>query len=217
VRHLTAPEERDVIRRVLAGDTQAFERLVEENEKKVYALALRMVGSPEDAQDIAQESFVKAYTSLGSFRGESRFSVWLYRLTYNICIDFIRRRRRNQTVALTVTDEDGETAELDIPDERCSPEAVVETRQLRKVLAECVEALPGHHREIIVMREITGLSYQDMAQALGISEGTVKSRLARARRKLAALLLAHPGFDKGTFPGLERPRGEKEVETHEAL
>jgi RNA polymerase sigma-70 factor (ECF subfamily) len=214
---MTALEERDIIHRVLEGDTQAFERLVAENERKVYALALKMVGNEEDALDMAQESFVKAFTNLRSFRGDSRFSVWLYRLTYNICIDFIRKRKRTQTFALTYTDEDGETAELEIADETTDPATIMETNQLRKALEECVHALPPHHREIIVMREITGLSYQDIARVLAISEGTVKSRLARARRKLAELLRGNPGFDEGTFLPNPRHTGEKEVETHDSV
>ena len=214
---MTATEERDIIRRVLEGDTQAFEQLVAENERKVYALALKMVGNEEDALDMAQESFIKAFSGLKGFRGESRFSVWLYRLTYNICIDFIRKRKRTQTYALAYTDEDGETTELEIADESTDPVAIMETNQLRRVLAECVDALPPHHKEIIVMREITGLSYQDIARTLNISEGTVKSRLARARRKLAELLRRNPGFDEGTFIQEDRHTGEREVETHDFL
>ena len=211
---MTALEEREIIHRVLEGDTQAFERLVAENEKKVYALALKMVGNEEDALDMAQESFLKAFSNLMGFRGDSRFSVWLYRLTYNICIDFIRKRKRTQTFALTYTDEDGEPAELEIADETTDPAAIMATNQLRRVLGECVDALPPHHKEIIVMREITGLSYQDIARVLGISEGTVKSRLARARRKLAQLLRGNPGFGEGTFAREDRHTGEREVETH---
>ena len=107
---MTREEELEIILRVRAGDTDAFEALVLEHQNKVYSLALRMVGNEEDARDMAQEAFIRAFNSLASFRGESKFSVWLYRLTSNICIDFLRGRAKRRTVSLSWEDEDGEGA-----------------------------------------------------------------------------------------------------------
>ena len=116
---MTKDEESALIERVLAGDANAFEPLVLEHQTNVYRLALRLMGNEADAADAAQDAFVKAYTSLSSFRGDSRFSVWLYRLTNNVCIDALRRRR--DTVPLETVDSEGEETELPLPDERWSP------------------------------------------------------------------------------------------------
>ena len=192
---MTASEEREIIDRVLDGDKDAFELLVLENQKNVYNLALKMTGDEEDALDISQEAFLRAYIKLKGFRGDSRFSVWLYRLVYNLCVDFIRKRPRDQVVSLTYKDADGETYDLEIPDERDVPEEAILKHEKSKDIAEGIGELVPKHREILVMREITGMSYDEIAVVLSINEGTVKSRLARARKNLADILLK-----KGTFP-----------------
>ena len=113
-------EERRIIAQVCAGDANAFEALVVAYQKQVYNLALRTVGNEEDAADMTQEVFLRAYRALGTFRGESKFSVWLYRLTTNVCIDFLRSRRRHPTVSLTAADEDDEQPQFDIPADEAS-------------------------------------------------------------------------------------------------
>lgn len=118
---MTKDEEKGYIERVLAGDESAYEPLVTENQTKVYRLALRILKNEADAEDAAQEAFLKAYTSLADFRGDSRFSVWLYRLTNNICIDMLRKNTRAVIVSLQTEDDDGEETEIAIPDERYSP------------------------------------------------------------------------------------------------
>ena len=182
-------EEKSIIVRVLAGDTEAFEALVLENQKQVYNLALRMTGSEEDANDIAQEAFIRAFRSLASFRGDSKFSVWLYRLTSNICIDFLRRRQRHQTVSLTYDTEDSEGGQLEIPDERFTPEAGLERSELRSAVLRGLDSLSPEFRNILLLREIDGLSYGEISRALDLEEGTVKSRIFRARKKLTEFLL----------------------------
>ena len=114
---MTKDEEKGYIERVLAGDESAYEPLVTENQTKVYHLALRILKNEADAEDAAQEAFLKAYTSLADFRGDSRFSVWLYRLTNNICIDMLRKNKRAVIVSLQTEDDDGEETEIAIPDE----------------------------------------------------------------------------------------------------
>lgn len=185
---MTREEELRVVERVRSGDADAFEALVLEHQKKVYNLALRMVGSEEDAKDMAQEAFIRAYSSLDSFRGDSKFSVWLYRLTSNVCIDFLRSRGRKQTVSLTVEDEDEDPAELEIPDERFSPEKALEKRELRESVSRGLETLSPEYRQILLLREISGMSYEEIGKALDLEEGTVKSRIFRARKKLCAFL-----------------------------
>ena len=124
--------ENEIIRSVLDGDTQAFETLVQSYEKQVYNLALHMVGNPEDAADMAQETFIKAYKALGSFRNDSKFSVWLYRIATNVCIDFLRRNRHGKSVSLTADDD--EDTQLDIPDLSADPEELLS----RKMTADAV-------------------------------------------------------------------------------
>ena len=128
-------EERRIIAQVCAGDANAFEALVVAYQKQVYNLALRTVGNEEDAADMTQEVFLRAYRALGTFRGESKFSVWLYRLTTNVCIDFLRSRRRHPSVSLTAADEDDEQPQFDIPaDEASGPEQQLARSELRRAV-----------------------------------------------------------------------------------
>ena len=186
---MTREEELAVVERVRAGDVNAYEALVAAHEKNVYNLALRMTGNPADAEDMAQEAFLKAYRSLSEFRGDSKFSVWLYRIVSNVCLDFLRRQKRRQTVSLSVEDDEGEETQLDIPDLAQSPEELLERRMTREAVQKGLALLPPDHRQILLLREIQGLSYEEIAQALQIEVGTVKSRIFRARKKLCAFLL----------------------------
>ena len=133
----------------------------------------------------------------------------MYRLTYNLCIDFVRKKPKETMISLTYSDEDGDAADLEIPDMRQMPEDVILRSESRKIIAESIDELGADHREILVMREITGMSYYDIAVTLCVSEGTVKSRLARARKKLVSILVK-----KGTFPEMVRHNKRKEVGEH---
>ncbi len=186
---MTREEELRTVERVLGGDVNAFETLVLSYEKNVYNLALRMVKNPEDASDMAQEAFIRAYNSLASFRGESKFSVWLYRIVSNVCLDFLRSRSRHPTVSLSVENDEGEETELDIPDESQSPEALLERRLTRDSVRRGLDALSEEYRQILLLREIQGLSYDEIAETLSMELGTVKSRIFRARKKLCDFLL----------------------------
>ena len=191
---MTKDEEKGYIERVLAGDESAYEPLVTENQTKVYRLALRILKNEADAEDAAQETFLKAYTSLADFRGDSRFSVWLYRLTNNVCIDMLRKNKRAVIVSLQTEDDDGEETELAIPDERYSPERLAERAADRDAVRAALASLPDDCREILALRESAGLSYDEIAAALSLEVGTVKSRLNRARKKLCAALLESGNF-----------------------
>ena len=187
--------EYKIIQRVLNGDTNAFEHLVLANQKNVYTLALKMTRNEDDALDLSQEAFVKAYQQLSAFRGDSKFSVWLYRLTYNLCIDFIRKRSKQTTVSLDYKDDDNEVSSYEIPDLRNLPEDSAIRKEMRRTIEQSIDGLNTDHREVLIMREITGLSYDEIAETLMISVGTVKSRLARARMKVVESLK-----EKGTYP-----------------
>ena len=186
---MTREQEAAVIQSVLDGNVNAFETLVKEYEKNVYNLALRMTGNSEDAADMSQEAFIKAYNSLSSFRGDSKFSVWLYRIVSNVCLDYLRSRTRKPTVSLSTENDDGEEVELDIADESQSPELLLDRSLTRDAVRRGLAALPPDHREILLLREIQGLSYEEIAAALGLEAGTVKSRIFRARKKLCSFLI----------------------------
>lgn len=206
---MTRDDELRIIKRVTGGDYNAFEELVIANQTNVYNLAFRMTKNEEDAADISQEAFFKAYTQLKSFRGESRFSVWMYRLTYNLCIDFLRKKPLTKTVSLSYQNQEDEEADMEIPDTRELPEDIIINEDTRKTILRSIDELGEDHREVLVMREITGMSYSEMAYTLKISEGTVKSRLARARKTLVGILA-----EKGTFPEDFRLNKREEVEQY---
>lgn len=200
---MTREEEALIVRRVLDGDIDEFEKLVNEYQRNVYNLALRMVGDPEDASDMSQEAFIKAYSSLAGFRGDSKFSVWLYRIVSNVCLDFLRKRSKQQVVSLTVEDEDDGDIELDIADEGSSPEVLLERKLTREAVRRGLDSLPPDMREILLLREIQGMSYDEISETLGIESGTVKSRIFRARKKLCAFLTADgniPDFAASNSP-----------------
>jgi RNA polymerase sigma-70 factor (ECF subfamily) len=178
-----------IVRKVLQGDVNAFEKLVTEYERAVYAIAQRMTGNAEDAADMTQETFIKAYNSLSSFRGDSKFSVWLYRIANNVCLDFLRSRSRKPTVSLSAEDDDGEETQLDIADESQSPELLLESALTRDAVRRGLDSLPPDYKQILLLREIQGLSYEEIAAALGIESGTVKSRIFRARKRLCTFLI----------------------------
>ena len=190
---MTREEEAKAIRAVLDGDADAFEALVKACEKQVYHIALNMTGSEEDAFDISQDVFLKAYRSLRSFRQESSFQTWVCRLAANRCIDFLRKqKRRGKTVSLDEPDDLGRLPEL--PDERYAPEQVVERRERTRLLRAAMQKLPEDQRIILILREVEGFSYQEISEALELEPGTVKSRIARARAHLAELLTEHGNF-----------------------
>ena len=206
---MTREQEAQIVQRVLQGDVNAFEKLVLEYEKSVYAITQRMTGNAEDAADMTQETFIKAYNSLSSFRGDSKFSVWLYRIATNVCLDFLRSRSRKPTVSLSVEDDDGEEVELDIADESQSPERLLERGLTRDAVRRGLNALSPEYRQILLLREIQGLSYEEIADVLTLEVGTVKSRIFRARKRLCAFLLAD-GNIPDFMPSGNMKGGEKQ-------
>lgn len=203
---LTQDEERRIIGQVLSGDVNAFERLVEDQSKVVYNLCLRMVGNEQDALDLSQDAFVKAYTNLPAFRMDSKFSSWLYKLTTNLCLDFLRRQKRQKTVPLTYETDDGEEEPLPIPDDRFSPETEAERRELQTAVRAGLSQLPDGQRQILVLRELGQLSYEEIGRQLDLEPGTVKSRIFRARKKLCDILIKD-GNLSGFSPSKQSEKG----------
>lgn len=175
----------ELVRAAAKGRTEAFEELVRLHEKKVYALTLRMCGNPEDARDAAQEAFLSAWRGLPSFRGEAGFATWLYRLTANAAIDHLRRTRRQRG---DLSLEDGPLG-LDAADSGPGPQEAAEGAELRRAVAAGLARLSDDHRQVLVLRELQELSYEEIARMLDIDLGTVKSRISRARSALRRILL----------------------------
>lgn len=193
---MTVLFENEIIRSVLRGNVNDFEKLVTAYEKNVYNIALKMVGDPDDAADMTQETFIKAYRALSGFRGDSKFSSWLYRIASNVCLDFLRSRSRHPQVSLSTVDED-DRATFELPDMRQNPEEQLMKKLGMEAVRRGLEQLPEQQRQILVLRELGGLSYAELAQTLGLEEGTVKSRIFRARKRLCALLLCDGNISDG--------------------
>ena len=190
--------ERELVSRARAGDTAAFEQLMLDSQDRVYTLCLRMTGNREDALDLAQETFLNAWRGLSSFQGNSSFSTWVYRLASNACIDFLRKRKRRQQGESPHSLDDEEAPLPEPADPRGSPEEELEGRELRRAVERGLQALPDHHRQVLVMRELSGMSYQEIGAVLDLDLGTVKSRIARARLALKKFLVQEGNFSPET-------------------
>lgn len=186
--------EQELVARARGGDQDAFEQLVVDNQNKVYSLALRMTGDREEAADLAQEAFLKAWQGLPSFQGDSSFATWVYRLATNVCIDCLRRKKRRWEVESALSLDDEEAAWAEPADLEQDPQRQLERSEASRAVARGLEALPDHHRQVLVMRELSGLSYQEIGQALGLDMGTVKSRIARSRLALRKILMKDGNF-----------------------
>ena len=178
------------------GDTAAFEALVRKYEKFVCTTVYAVVQNYDDSFDVAQEVFLKLYHSIGSFRGESSFSSWLYRIARNTALDFVRRESARRTVSLNAENEDGDSLLADIPDtsDAANPEKVVLTNERKQLLYAAIESLSDEHREILLLRDIEGYTYEQIAEMLLLEVGTVKSRLFRAREALRKILAKNNYF-----------------------
>jgi RNA polymerase sigma-70 factor (ECF subfamily) len=169
------------------GDKEAFAALMERYQDKIYNLTYRLVSNPDDASDLTQEAFYRALLRINSFRGESGFATWLYRIATNVCYDELRARRNRRVVSLD-TAPDGPAPEL--PDQAAGPAEMCIQGVVWQRLQEAIATLPLEQRATVVLRDVQGLSYEEIAQVLQCSLGTVKSRLSRARQALRDKLMS---------------------------
>ena len=177
--------DEELVRRAAGGDEDAFAELVRRYEDKVYSVALRLCGSSADAADAAQEAFVSAWRGLPGFRGEAGFATWLYRLAVNASVDLLRKNRRQRGQA-SLDDEDYGPEPVD---QAPGPQERAESAELRQAVAAGLRQLSDGHRQVLVLRELRQLSYEEIAQILDLDLGTVKSRISRARSALRKILL----------------------------
>ena len=209
------PSDLEVIQRVRNGESEAFRLLVERYQGRAYRLALRVLRDEEAARDAVQDAFVKAYSALGRFEGRSSFFTWLYRLVMNQCLDAKRRDKSAREVAF----EEGAGLELEpeaslnpVPEVdgvSFAPAATLMRKELLAHLARAIEQLPPAARETLLLREVEGLSYAEIATALGIPKGTVMSRLHYARKQLQKLLV-EAGVAQAASEAPEPPEGAEE-------
>ena len=186
-----------LIRRAAQKDERAFEQLMLLHQKAVYNICYRMAGNAEDALDLSQEVFLKLWRTLEQYQFDAAFSTWLYRMTQNACIDFLRRQKRQQHASLTVSDDEATGKELSVPDPAPLPEDRVIFNEKQEAIRTAMNALPSDFREILELRVVRNLPYEQIAQIMGLPVGTVKSRLARARLQLKKRLEAGNFFEQG--------------------
>ena len=186
--------EQELVSRAKAGDERAFEQLMLDNQTRIYNLTLRMTGNPDDALDLAQEAFLNAWKGLKFFKGDSTFSTWVYRLATNACLDHLRKQKRRQDVWLPQLVDEEDDSLPDVPDERYRPDTTYEQQERLEALQQGLTQLSDEHRQVLVMRELDGLSYQEIGDVLNLEAGTVKSRISRARLALRKILLETGNF-----------------------
>lgn len=180
----------ELVDRAKAGDKKAFELLVGKYQRKVARLLSRLIRDPAEIEDVSQEAFIKAYRALGNFRGESAFYTWLYRIAVNTAKNYLAAQgRRPATVSEFSGGEDGESfSAADVVEDVATPEAALLSRQVAETVNSAVEALPAELKTAITLREIEGLTYEEIAEAMNCPIGTVRSRIFRAREAIALKL-----------------------------
>jgi len=184
----SSASDETLVRAAQQGDTAAFEELVARHRDKIYARAYSMMHNEEDAIDLSQEAWVKAWQRLKQFQGESSFATWMTRITINLCLDAIRKQKRQRAESIEAMDEESGGVERQMPVVTVNPTEGLERSELRARIDEALGKLSYAHRTVLVLHEFEEMEYKLIAKTMGCSIGTVMSRLFYARRKLAALL-----------------------------
>lgn len=190
--------DRELVAAAQKGDRAAFRRLYDAYHRRAFAVALGVVKNPQDALDVVQEAFVKVHKHIDGFQGSASFYTWLYRIVMNLSIDHVRRSKKSKQVDYddTFARSDAETSAGPWPSvDGANPRKSVLRRELSETIARALETLPEYHRAVIVLREVEGLSYEEMAEVLEVPKGTIMSRLFHARRKMQEALRDYLGED----------------------
>jgi len=178
-----------LIEKAKQGDMAAFEQIVIKYQSIIYNTALKISANTEDAYDISQEALLKIYKNIKYFEGKSKFSTWVYRIVTNTALDYIKKHRKGNVVSLNAEmGEDGDSYIDNMKDNALTPQEHLESEETKRLVHQALDKLNPNHRTVLVLRDINGLSYEEIAQVLMCSEGTVKSRINRARNALYEIL-----------------------------
>lgn len=201
-RRQEAEDDRELIKRAQRGDHGAFRTLVERHQRRAFSIAVGLVRDENDAHELVQDAFLRVYKSLGSFKGGSSFFTWLYRIVTNLSIDLMRKpgRRDAELVDTQQAVEDEENLPLVSRIDGADPVDVMRRQEIAARIQAALDELPPYHRGVILMREVEGMSYDEMAQAIGVSKGTIMSRLFHARQKLQRVLADCYAEERGESP-----------------
>lgn len=182
--------EEQLVKKAKDGDMEAFEELIRIYEKQIYNVAYRIVGSYDDALDVSQEAMVKIFKNLAYFEEKSKLSTWIYRIVTNTALDFLKKYGKHKVVSIDQKMEGDDNAfDRDFPSTDASPQENMEQKERREAILHALDQLSPEHKAVLVLRDFSGLSYEEIARATLCSEGTVKSRINRARKSLRKILL----------------------------
>jgi RNA polymerase sigma-70 factor (ECF subfamily) len=188
VKDHSSAEDQTLVRAAQRGDMAAFEELVARHRDRIYARAYSMMRNEEEALDLSQEAWVKGWQRLRQFQGDSSFGTWMTRVVINLCLDQLRKQKRQRTESIEGMSEESGGVERQMPVVTVNPTAGLERAELRQRIERAMEQLSYEHRTVLVLNEFEDMDYKEIAKTMGCSIGTVMSRLFYARRKLAALL-----------------------------
>jgi RNA polymerase sigma-70 factor (ECF subfamily) len=184
----SSTDDAALVKAARRGDMGAFEELVFRHRDPIYARAFSMTRNEEDAVDLSQEAWIKGWQRLGQFQGDSSFTTWMTRIVINLCLDHLRKQKRQRADSIEAMDEESGGVERQMPVVAVNPTAGLERAELRKKIDGALDQLSAEHRTVLVLHEFEDMEYKEIAKTVGCSMGTVMSRLFYARRKMAALL-----------------------------
>ncbi len=190
---MSVKTEKELIALAKAGDERSFELLIEQCKTKAYNIALRYLRNEEDAMDALQESFIKIYRHLESFREGSKFDTWVYRIVVNTCNDMLRKNHGAPVEYLNRSDEEEEEYTLELPDSDPGPQDALLQKEQAKLILDALDQLKPDQKEVVILRDIQGFAYEEIAEMLNCSMGTIKSRINRSRSRLREILLEQNG------------------------
>ena len=195
LRQRTDDPDLELVRRCQDGDLSAFGDLVRRHQQAIFAFCVRFLKNTEDAEDIAQETFVQAYKNIGRFRPKAKFSTWLFTIARNLSLNFIRDKRPSAYMAVSVDDDEHFVTLTAASSSR--PDNIADSRETAAQVRRCIDKLSADHKMIIVLRDLEGLSYEEIGEVMKCRAGTVKSRLSRARACLKEIIAAEMSWDDG--------------------
>lgn len=188
-RDYSSADDLTLVREAQQGDLGSFEELVARHRDRIYARAYSMLRNEEDAVDLSQEAWVRGWQRLAQFQGESSFGTWMTRVVINLCLDYLRKQKRQRSESIEAMEEESGGVERQMPVVEANPTASLERQELRQRIDAALGQLSNEHRTVLVLHEFQEMEYKEIAKEMGCSIGTVMSRLFYARRKLAALLM----------------------------